>query len=230
MRDRTRAILETSVRDFIREGRPITSEWLYEEYDFGIKPAMIRWELNELGEAGYLSQLHHSGGRVPTNKAYRFLVNDLLEEDFGEADVWHGVHGLIREFLRGGRKNFVEEVAEELKMASVGYEPKKVEIYESGLHTLLDQLEIRGKEELVDVVRDIESIGERLENFNIEGKGPQVFIGQNPLVKSECLSIVAEKFDTPGQSFFLFAIGPKRMDYRRSLKFFWSIEKSLNDL
>ena len=50
MNERTQSILYTSVHDFIREGRPITSEYLFEEYDFGIKPAMIRWELSYLNE------------------------------------------------------------------------------------------------------------------------------------------------------------------------------------
>jgi len=42
MRDRTRTILEAGIMEFIRTGLPITSERLFEEYDFGIKPAMIR--------------------------------------------------------------------------------------------------------------------------------------------------------------------------------------------
>lgn len=52
MRERTKEILEAGVRQFIKTGLPITSERLFEEYDFGIKPAMIRCELNALDEEG----------------------------------------------------------------------------------------------------------------------------------------------------------------------------------
>ena len=52
MRDRTRTILEAGIMEFIRTGLPITSERLFEEYDFGIKPAMIRCELNALDDDG----------------------------------------------------------------------------------------------------------------------------------------------------------------------------------
>lgn len=226
MNDRTKAILETSVRDFIKKGKPVTSESLYCGHDFGIKPAMIRWELNDLGEAGYLSQVHPSGGRVPANKAYRFFVDNLLEEEFGDDEVWRGMYDLTNKFLRGQRKPFIEEVADYLRLVSVGYEPERVQLYESGLDTLLGRLEIEEKDDLVNVVRDIESLEERLGDFELEEGGPQVFIGQNPLIRSECLSLIAEQFDVYNQSFFLLAIGPKRMDYRKSLRLFRSLEKS----
>ena len=41
-------ILEGAVREFIHTGELVSSERLYERYDFGIRPARIRSELQEL--------------------------------------------------------------------------------------------------------------------------------------------------------------------------------------
>ncbi|MEX2410223.1 MAG: hypothetical protein WD607_02425, partial [Candidatus Paceibacterota bacterium] len=81
MDPRTELILQKCIKDFIDTGRPITSDYLYENYEFGIKPAMIRRELSILDEEGYLEQIHTSGGRFPTNKAYQYFVNKVLEKE-----------------------------------------------------------------------------------------------------------------------------------------------------
>ena len=67
MTDRTAQILEAAIQEFINTGEPVSSGLLYDRYDFGIKPAMIRLELDELEDGGYLEQPHHSAGRVPTD-------------------------------------------------------------------------------------------------------------------------------------------------------------------
>jgi heat-inducible transcriptional repressor len=43
----------------------------------GLSPATIRNVMADLEEMGYLSQPHTSAGRVPTDKAYRFYVDQL---------------------------------------------------------------------------------------------------------------------------------------------------------
>ena len=230
IKERTRFILETAVKDFIKHGRPITSEHLYEAYDFGIKPAMIRWELNDLSENGFLTQLHHSGGRVPTDRAYRFLVDEFLSEEIGSEEISQGFDQMVKTFTKGRRKNFIEEVANYLKIMSVGYEPAGVNFYESGLDRLLSELEIDEKEELVRVVRDIESLENRLMNFELAENEPSVFIGQNQLIKSDHLSLIVENFVDRDKNFLLIAIGPKRMDYRKSLKLFRVFGNSLSNI
>ncbi|MEA2113612.1 MAG: heat-inducible transcription repressor HrcA, partial [Patescibacteria group bacterium] len=66
MTSRRKLILKISIDDFISNAHLITSGYLYNKYDFGIKPAMIRRELNELDKEKFLYQAHPSGGRVPT--------------------------------------------------------------------------------------------------------------------------------------------------------------------
>ena len=58
---------------------------MHERHLNDISSATLRNELNALEAMGYLKQLHTSGGRVPTQKAYRLYVNDLMNQtDFDE--------------------------------------------------------------------------------------------------------------------------------------------------
>ena len=166
MNERTKTILKAAVEDYIETGKPVTSEGLYETHDFGIKPAMIRWELNDLSQSGYLSQKHPSGGRVPTDKAYKFLI-DILEGELKEA------RGEKKPAIAGGLskmdfRDFVSALSDELSLLSIGYETERDNFYEHGLNELLQNLEDTTKEEIVSIVRDFESLPERLAGISGE--------------------------------------------------------------
>ena len=230
IKERTRAILEAAVEYFIKTGLPVTSARLFEAYDFGIKPAMIRCELNELGSQGFLEQGHPSGGRRPTHKAYRFFVNDLLEEKKEEKakETSKMFSELHESFIEGEREAFVEDLSECLGLLGVGYAPRERHTYQSGLSGLLYQLEEEGREEMLSVVRDFEAIADRLERnhwWEEEFSGPRVFIGQSPITKSPNLSVIAAQLPSKSGDFLVFAIGPNRMDYQRSIRFFKSMEQ-----
>ena len=64
--------------------------------------------------------------------------------------------------MRGGRKSFVEEVAEELGLMGVGFLPHEGEFFGDGLEELLEQLDTVAKKDLVEVVRDFEKLPERI--------------------------------------------------------------------
>lgn len=76
--ERKRKILLNSVEDYIQSAVPITSRDIQQNHLKDISTATLRNELNALEAMGYLKQLHTSSGRVPTSKAYRFYVDDLL--------------------------------------------------------------------------------------------------------------------------------------------------------
>ena len=152
MDKRQALILERSIRDYIQTGKPITSGHLYRRHRFGIKPAMIRRELNALSDADYFSQVHHSGGRVPTLKAYRFFVEQLKHEAFGEAPFMSDVFSFMQ---KGALQELVAFLAEELRLVSVIYDPEEDALYRSGLEALCASQDIFGKDMLLSVIRDI---------------------------------------------------------------------------
>jgi len=77
--ERKLRILQAIVGDFIRSAEPVGSRTLSKKYDMGISPATIRNEMSDLEEMGFLTHPHTSAGRVPSDKAYRLYVNNLMQ-------------------------------------------------------------------------------------------------------------------------------------------------------
>lgn len=77
--ERKLKILYSSINDYIESASPITSGAVHDNHLKNISPATLRNELNALEAMGYLKQLHTSSGRIPTSKAYRFYVNELMK-------------------------------------------------------------------------------------------------------------------------------------------------------
>ncbi len=78
--DRQQHILALITRTFIETGQPVGSRTLVERYGLDISSATVRNEMAVLDQAGYLTQLHTSAGRIPTEKGYRYFVQRLLGE------------------------------------------------------------------------------------------------------------------------------------------------------
>jgi len=76
--DRQRMILRLIVREYVATGRAVSSKSLVENSGIGVSSATIRNEMAALEEFGYLGHLHTSGGRVPTDRGYRYFVAHLM--------------------------------------------------------------------------------------------------------------------------------------------------------
>ena len=66
------------------------------DYDFKCSPATLRNELNDLMSDGYLKQLHHSSGRVPTAKGYRYYVDQSSQLNVPKVQVPQLIHDLLK--------------------------------------------------------------------------------------------------------------------------------------
>jgi heat-inducible transcriptional repressor len=77
--ERPREILKLIIRSYITSGEPVGSRTLSKAMDSKLSPATIRNIMSDLEEAGYLTQPHTSAGRVPSEKGYRFYVDNLAE-------------------------------------------------------------------------------------------------------------------------------------------------------
>lgn len=73
-------ILKAIVEEYIQTADPVGSETLEKKYNLGVSPATIRNEMASLTATGYLKQPHTSAGRIPTPKALKFYVLQLMEE------------------------------------------------------------------------------------------------------------------------------------------------------
>ncbi len=67
------------VYEYIKTNEPVGSRNLSKRYLKGRSAATIRNEMFDLEEEGFFSQPHTSAGRVPTEKAYRVYVDNILQ-------------------------------------------------------------------------------------------------------------------------------------------------------
>lgn len=81
--ERKKQILATIVEQYVKTGEPLGSKVLMEFLPFSVSSATIRNEMSDLSSLGYLDQPHTSAGRVPTEKGYRYYVDNLM----GEAEI-----------------------------------------------------------------------------------------------------------------------------------------------
>ena len=72
-------ILQAIIDDYILTAIPVGSRTISKKYEMGLSSATIRNEMSDLEELGYLDQPHVSAGRIPSAKAYRLYVDQLLK-------------------------------------------------------------------------------------------------------------------------------------------------------
>lgn len=70
-------ILKAIIGSYIESGEAIGSRTISKKYELGVSPATIRNEMSDLEEMGFLIQPHTSSGRIPTDKAYRYYVDNI---------------------------------------------------------------------------------------------------------------------------------------------------------
>ena len=75
---RAAQILTALVAEYIDTGEAVGSARLIHVTGLGVSSATVRNTLSELEELGYLQQPHTSAGRIPTDRGYRFYVDQLL--------------------------------------------------------------------------------------------------------------------------------------------------------
>ena len=104
--DRERRVLEAVIRMYVETAEPAGSRALARRYDFEISPATIRNTMADLEEKGFLTHPHTSAGRVPTDMAYRFFVDRLVQPQLTDTDK-----ALIRQELWTGESS-VERIVQ----------------------------------------------------------------------------------------------------------------------
>lgn len=79
--ERKKKILQAVIDEYVNTAEPVSSAALVEKYGLNYSSATVRNELAELEKNGYLDKTHTSSGRVPSEKGYRFYVDELVKED-----------------------------------------------------------------------------------------------------------------------------------------------------
>lgn len=76
--DRKKLILKAIIDSYIDTAEPVGSRTIARKHGIWLSSATIRNEMSDLEEMGFLEQPHTSSGRIPSNKGYRFYVDQLM--------------------------------------------------------------------------------------------------------------------------------------------------------
>lgn len=79
MTERERLVLNAIVNYYLTSGETIGSRALVKKYGIDFSSATIRNVMADLEESGFIAKTHISSGRIPTDKGYRYYLNEILE-------------------------------------------------------------------------------------------------------------------------------------------------------
>lgn len=104
--DRKTAILGAVVQEYIATAQPVGSTHISSAPNINVSSATVRNEMAMLESEGYLIQPHTSAGRIPTDKGYRFFVDNLAAPGTLDqaatrqvGDFFSAAHGRLEELL-----------------------------------------------------------------------------------------------------------------------------------
>lgn len=93
---RRRQLLDQTISGYIQNGEPVGSKWLSETAGLSVSSATIRNDLSDLEKGGYLTQVHQSSGRVPTDKGYRLYVDGVVDRLHPSDSTVPGLHSDVQ--------------------------------------------------------------------------------------------------------------------------------------
>ncbi|VEU80901.1 heat-inducible transcriptional repressor HrcA [Haploplasma axanthum] len=105
---RQKLILKAIIEQYVEDAQPVGSKLLTEMPYLNYSSATIRYDMARLEELGYLEKTHTSSGRIPSQKGYRYYVNNLVTRDSDVIDDFPLVDEILTKHSYS-RKLAVEE-------------------------------------------------------------------------------------------------------------------------
>lgn len=106
--ERKKRVLQALIDSYITSVEPISSADIQKKYLPEVSPATIRSEMSRLEEMGYLIQPHVSAGRVPSSKAYRYYVDNIINNEDIDLEAFRAYlsrkYDSVAEIVKDGAK------------------------------------------------------------------------------------------------------------------------------
>jgi len=77
--ERKASVLRAIVEEYVETAQPVGSQTVARSSGLGVSSATIRNDMTILERDGYIAQPHTSAGRVPTDRGYRFFVDNFTQ-------------------------------------------------------------------------------------------------------------------------------------------------------
>lgn len=216
MTDRQTKILATIIEQYAEVAVPVGSVLLAKL--FNVSSATIRNEMVELERLGYIKQPHTSAGRIPTDKGYRFYVNNIRDEHEITTDASRNTRAIATRVSQSGEpaqaiKSAVDSLVQlthNLGLATIGNQ-----LYVSGYSNLFGQPEFLDPLHSREVARLLDNLEPWLREA-APNEALNVYIGQeNPIGRSAGVSLIISRYRSPySDHSYIGILGPTRQSYR----------------
>jgi transcriptional regulator of heat shock response len=206
------------VREHITSGTPVGSKALVEHARLDKSPATIRNEMAELEDSGLITQPHTSAGRIPTEKGWKYYIENFLKAELPSARHQEALEKIMKQ-CKDDYAHAVKTVAKTLAEFSknaciVGF--SKDDVYYTGLSNLFSEPEF----ENVDLIQHMSHVIDHLDEVmndifsNVES-GTHVLVGRDNPFGTEC-GVVLNKYKRGSTEHIIGILGPSRMAYNEN--------------
>jgi len=219
MEGRKYLLLNSIINEYIASAEPVGSNLLVGKYDLNLSSATVRNEMMDLEKEGYLCQPHISAGRVPTEKGYKFYIDNF----FKKREVNKSLKAKMNEIMS-------KECAYDMKIKNVAKilarESKEVliiafgamNIYYTGISNLFVQPEFYEHSLVCNLSEVIDQMDEVIyECYESElNEEINILIGSDNPFNKYCSSIMSKCRINENQDILMCILGPMRMDYNKN--------------
>jgi len=225
--ERQSKILQLIIREYVKTAQPVSSKYLEESGIFELSSATLRAEMNELVRLGYLEQPHTSAGRVPTDKAYRLFVDNVVksEPQTPAERARRHIADTLREAgddprdINRATAQMLSELCNSLVITGIVNDDEFFKFGLSSLFAMPEFQQFGRAQQIADVFDQFDAMFAQLESVFFGHDPIRVFIGrESPFRAMHGESVIVGHYHLPHRvRGSLTVIGPTRMNYERNL-------------
>ncbi len=223
-------ILAAIVKEHCDTSLPVGSQDLVEKYNFEVSAPTIRNEMQSLEKMGYIAQPYTSAGRVPTDKGFRYFVNQLMDRvSLGMEEQTRLKKEMIKlqmAHVEMGRR-LAKLLSDHSQQASFAIFPEEVST--TGISNILNTpgLPAEDAKEIAKFFDDIDQYAEKMMTEYAQEDSPKTFIGKEiQLSPKSGYSMIVSRLSLPsGKKGVIGLVGPKSMQYEKNLSLLEYISK-----
>jgi heat-inducible transcriptional repressor len=218
-------ILNIIIKEHIKTSMPVGSSIIVEKYKLGLSPATVRNEMAVLEKCGLIIQPYTSAGRIPTESAYRFFLQNIKKKEIGD-DKKKLIDQVLVDDSEISCKNTAKVLAA-ISGNAVFWAFHKNSLYYTGISNLLQQPEFAQ----MNLIYNISGIIDKLDEIIIDifedlKPGVKILIGEENPFSSYC-SVIILKYKKGKKCGLLGILSPIRSDYQKNLSIIDYINKKL---
>jgi len=240
LEDRKKTILQVIVEQYVEQASPVGSRSLQRDAGLEWSASTLRGEMSELEGLGFITHPHTSAGRIPTDKGYRYYVDEIMQPKPLTQEISSLLQGTYEKQFCSAEEIF-ERTLKVLSSVShlVGLvwisdqRFKKEDIYLKGLAAIFRQPEFNNSEMTQPALNVLEnkSLLQTLMREGLSDAGVKIRIGAHDSEEflKEC-TLISIPYRLQGRVMGTIGLlGPKRMHYGQLTNLVSDVASRMNE-